>query len=445
MKSGDIHIEVNPRKAFRKYLTRKERFACIVAHRRAGKTYSCIQDLVMRAINNQRKGAAKPRYAYIAPTRDQAKDIAWPYLKSFTAGIKGTVINESELRITLPGGQTIRLYSGDNYERMRGVYFDGVIIDEPADINPKAWGTVIRPCLSDYKGWATFIGTPKGKNAFYKRHIQAREREDTFHMVLKATDSGILDNEELASIKLDVTEDEWSQEYECDFNIGRPGAIYADDLARSEKDGRVFSFPIDYSAPVYTVWDLGSPANTVVTYFQRVGLWHHVIDCDSRLTNEDGSWMKTGERVAHMMKKGYSYAGHLVPHDARTVQYDGMSMEARLRQAGLTNVKSIPRASNNAEEKRVQTMLDLFPSIRFNEENLNDEGGFLEALENYHRKQSRADGYITNKIEHDWCSHFCDSFGYYGEALKSGLVQAGQESPKPRLIRPKVSRHSPSR
>lgn len=401
----------------------------------------------MRALLNKRRGDAPPRYAYIAPTRDQAKDIAWPYLKSFTSKLPGVKVNEGELRITLPKKQTIRLYSGDNYERMRGIYFDGAVVDEPADIDPKAWGTVIRPCLSDYQGWANFIGTPKGKNAFYKRHIDAREREDYFHMVLRASESGILPADELYSIRRDITEDEYRQEYECDFNIGRPGAIYAKDFEQARNAGRVAPFPINYAAPVYSLWDLGSPANTVVTYWQRYGGWHYLIDCDHHLLNDDGSFMKTGQRVAHMMAKGYHFAGHLVPHDAKIVQYDALNMVTRLKEAGLTNVKAIPKAPHGAEEKRVQTMLDLFPSIKFNEENLNDEGGFLEAGENYHRKESRKDGWITNVIEHDWCSHFMDSFGYYGEALKHNLIQVGPENQGAgvKLRRSTVPRNSPSR
>lgn len=440
-------MEVNPRKAFRPFLERKERFSCLVAHRRSGKTYSSIQDLIIRALANKRQGNALPRYAYIAPTRDQAKDIAWGYLKSFTAKLPGVEKNESDLKITMPQGQTIRLYSGENYERMRGVYFDGAVIDEPADIDPKAWGTVIRPCLSDYQGWANFIGTPKGKNAFYKRHIDARERDDYFHMVLKASESGILPQDELASIRRDITSNEYAQEYDCDFNIGRPGSIYASDIEQSRKAGRILSFPVDHSVPVYSLWDLGSPANTVVTYWQRVGFTYRLIDCDHHLQKDDGSFMKTGERVAHMMSKGFSFAGHLVPHDAKIVQYDAMNMVSRLREAGLVNVRAIPKAPHGAEEKRVQTMLDLFPSLFFNEENLSDAGGLLEALENYHRRESKKDGWISNVIEHDWCSHFADSFGYFGEALKHNLIQAGPDSARPavKFKRSSIPRNSPSR
>jgi hypothetical protein len=147
-----------------------------------------------------------------------------------------------------------------------------------------------------------------------------------------------------------------------------------------------------------------------------------------------------------MMNKGYAYAGHCLPHDARSQGYDATSLLARLQEASLQNLRVIPRVQRNGEENRVQVMSDIFPSIWFNEENLNDEAGMLEALDNYHRKENKKDGFIQSIIEHDWCSHFADAFGYFGEALKAGLIEAGQDGPRPTL-RSKQTRpgYSPSR
>src|SRR5690606_12599387 len=109
-----------------------------------------------------------PRFAYIAPLYTQAKDVAWTYLKQFTFCSPGVATNESELRVDLPNGGRVRLYGAENYDRLRGVYFDGVIMDEYADMDPRVWPEVVRPALSDRKGHATFIGTPKGRNGFYE-------------------------------------------------------------------------------------------------------------------------------------------------------------------------------------------------------------------------------------------------------------------------------------
>ena len=411
-----VTIELKPRPAFREFVHSKHRWACIVAHRRAGKTFAVLQKLIKIAFEYKRSGPP-PRFAVISPTREQTKDICWAYLKEFVAAVPQVEINESELKITLPNKTTIRLYSGNNFERLRGLYLDGVIVDEPADVPPAAWSQVIRPCLSDYQGFAWFIGTPKGKDAFYKRHQQAQESPEWYSALIRASDSGILPPEELKSIRDDytVSEADYRQEYECDFSIGRPGAIYAPDINRAEDEGRIGPFPIDESALVHTTWDLGAPANSVCLYFQRVGLTYRIIDCDLGLE------LKTGERVAHMMAKGYNYGYHFLPHDGDNKHADNMSFADKLTEAGLVNVKTLPRGPHGAEEKRIRMMTDMFNQLWFHE-SLSGEGGLLEALSAYHRKEARLGGYIENKIAHDWSSHPADAFGYISEAIQNKML-----------------------
>jgi hypothetical protein len=133
----DITIPYTPRPQFRAYHARKERFAKIVAHRRFGKTVGCINDEIRAALSNTRSDPP-PRYAYVAPTFTQAKDIAWQYLKTYSAPVPRLRVSESELFVEYPNRARIRLYGADNYDRMRGLYFDGVTIDEPAQIRRKA-------------------------------------------------------------------------------------------------------------------------------------------------------------------------------------------------------------------------------------------------------------------------------------------------------------------
>jgi phage terminase large subunit len=96
-----IELGYAPRSAFIPFHTRKDRFSCIVAHRRAGKTVAAITDLIDAAL---RCTKPDPRFAYIAPYYAQAKDVVWAYLKRFTAAIPNASINESELRVDLPNG-----------------------------------------------------------------------------------------------------------------------------------------------------------------------------------------------------------------------------------------------------------------------------------------------------------------------------------------------------
>jgi phage terminase large subunit len=141
----------------------RKRWKICVAHRGAGKTVATINELIAASCECDKPD---PRHFYIAPYYRQAKDIAWPYLKRYTAPIPGVEVNESELRVDLPGGRRLQMFGADNYERLRGLHPDGVALDEYGDMDPRAWQEVIRPSLSVRDGWAIFIGTPKGLNHF---------------------------------------------------------------------------------------------------------------------------------------------------------------------------------------------------------------------------------------------------------------------------------------
>ena len=90
----------------------------------------------------------------------------------------GASINESELRVDLPNKGRVKLYGADNPDALRGIYLDGVVLDEPAQIDPTLWPEIIRPALADRQGWAVFVGTPKGRNAFYEVWRRAEKADD---------------------------------------------------------------------------------------------------------------------------------------------------------------------------------------------------------------------------------------------------------------------------
>ncbi len=84
---------------------------------------------------------------------------------------------------------------------------------------------------------------------------------------------------------------------------------------------------LDTSALVHTAWDLGSPLNTVVTYFEIVGAEIRAIDSDSDLD------LTPVQRVAHMLNKGYLIGSHFLPHDALATQKSGKPFLKRTRWA----------------------------------------------------------------------------------------------------------------
>lgn len=421
-----VKINIVPRKAFRAYLKRVARWACLVVHRRGGKTFCCIQDLIHRANTHKRPGPPL-RYAYIAPTRDQAKDIAWSYLVRYASKIPGIEINKSELTLGLEGKWSVRLYSGDNYERMRGLYFDGVVIDESGDIDPRAWDEVIRPCLTDYKGWATFIGTPKGKNSFFKTHQKAEKNEDGnwFSMVLRASESGIIDPEELADIKANTPGPVYLQEWECDFSVALQGAIYAAHVAQLRAKGRICTVPHDAGLPVWTFWDLGSPRNTAVWSVQFTRDEIRILHCDAAK-----NWT-TAQRVAEMEARGYAYAGHIIPHDGAAIQKGGITYQEELERANLRNVRTLPRT--NDPTARIHRIIALMPSMRIDKDGC-DIG--IEALEAYHTEYDKKRKMFSDQPYHDWSSHPCDALGYLAEALDCGMVKWGGEHRGPKVISP---------
>ena len=415
-----IELQLNPRAAFRPYLMRWQRFACLVCHRRAGKTFSCLQDILRCALTHDRKGPPL-RYGYIAPTRGQAKDIAWGYLQDFVRDLPNVKVNQADLVLQLHNGAQIRLYSGDSYDRMRGLYFDGVVIDEPADIPAEAWTEVIRPCLSDYLGWATFIGTPKGKNAFYHRWREALDNPDEWlALMLKASESGIIPSEELASLQR-ADELAFRQEYECDFTAPIPGAIYGRVIDEARNQGRICPMPIAGDCLVNTSWDLGSPRHTAVWYWQIVGREIRVIDYDS------GYEGTLTERVAMMRAKGYSYGTHYLPHDATQTERSGSNFAIELRAAGLTSLVCVPRTAS--VWIGINHVIELMPAIAFRSPAC-DSG--IDALAAY-RQQVEGAGALTKADPvHDWASHPADAFRTMAEAHRAGLFKfASAADPRP--------------
>lgn len=211
----------------------KYRFAVIVAHRRYGKTVGMINELSKSAIKNT---LISPQFAYVAPFRNQAKMIAWNYLKYYTSAIPGRKVNESDLFIELPSkhknavGARIYIIGADKPDALRGTYWDGVVLDEYAQIKPELWGEVIRPALADRKGFAYFIGTPKGQNQFYEIYQKAQSSEEWFTCLYRADESGVLDEAELKSMMKDMTKIEIRQELYCDFTASASEVVIPIDL-----------------------------------------------------------------------------------------------------------------------------------------------------------------------------------------------------------------------
>jgi phage terminase large subunit len=272
-----IVVDYLPRKQFVPFHARTQRFSCIVTHRRAGKTVACVQDLQREALRSQN---VRPRFAYLSPFLKQSKATAWDYLRDALSRVRetGATAHESELRVDYSNGGQVRLYGADNPDALRGIYLDGIVLDEYADMDPRVWSEVIRPALADRQGWAVFIGTPKGRNAFYEMWRRSRSEEGWFSMMLKASETGLIPEGELALARRDLSEEQYAQEFECSFDAAIVGSYYGKLMARAEADKRVAGVPYDPAALVWTAWDLGIRDATAIWFAQVIGREIRIID-----------------------------------------------------------------------------------------------------------------------------------------------------------------------
>ena len=184
MAEAPINLEYVPREQFVAFHKRKQRWACMICHRRAGKTTACLMDLLRAACKT-----VGGRFAYIAPLRNQAKTVAWDMLKGFARPVLKSGPNEAELRVDLLNGSRITLFGADNPDALRGQAFDGVVLDEYADMPPSLYSVIVRPALADRRGFAVIIGTVKGRNQLWAQYELAKLKFDWYTAYLKASET----------------------------------------------------------------------------------------------------------------------------------------------------------------------------------------------------------------------------------------------------------------
>lgn len=229
-----VSLAYSPRPWFQPYHRRTQRFAHITAHRRCGKTVAAVRDMEKRALVCDLPDA---KYAYIAPQLKQAKRNAWGYIKQGYYQLKpfGARIHESELHHTLPNGAKLQIFGANEPDALRGDYLDGVIIDEFATM-PKAdelWQDIILPMLSDRGGWATFIGSANGRNAFYNMRQYALAHQDEWFVdTLRVSETHAIPLKELQRLQEMMTDARYQREYECSFDVeGSKQLISAADIS----------------------------------------------------------------------------------------------------------------------------------------------------------------------------------------------------------------------
>jgi hypothetical protein len=354
-----------------------------------------------------------PRFAYISPYFAQSKDVAWGYLKQFTAPIPGVQTNESELRVDLPNGGRVRLYGADNYDRLRGIYLDGVVLDEFADMDPRAWSEVLRPALSDRQGWAAFIGTPKGRNAFWEVYERAKSSDDWFDLRLRASETGLIADDELAALRAEMSEDEYAREMETSFDAAVEGSYYARLLTEAENDKprRISRVPHDPGLEVHAAWDLGIGDSTAIWLAQFAGREIRLID----YIENNGEALDWYARM--LRERPYTYAPLILPHDAQARELGtGKSRTEMLEGLGF-KTRIAPRLG---VEDGIEAVRRMLPRTWIDEDKC---AVGLAAVRDYREKIDQKRRVSLGPL-HDWTSHAADALRY--------LMTAYEEPQTPR-------------
>ena len=210
-----------------------KRFKVASCGRRFGKSYLAAWVLIIKALQSPSKDVF-----YVAPTFQQAKDILWAILKDVGRDVIKSA-HENTATLTLINDRKIYLKGSDRPDTLRGVGLAYVVMDEYADMKPEVWEMILRPTLADVKGGALFIGTPAGKNHFYKLWIDAQideNQNDWEAFQFNSTDNTFLDPSEINDAKRSMSTQAFRQEFEATFESFSGGVFKEEWIKYSDDD-----------------------------------------------------------------------------------------------------------------------------------------------------------------------------------------------------------------
>jgi predicted phage terminase large subunit-like protein len=227
---SNLRVELHPKQA--EVFNDTHRFKVVAAGRRFGKSRLAAWTLIIEALKSKEKDVF-----YVAPTFQQAKDIMWSVLKELGHSVIKSV-HENTAVLTLVNDRKIYLKGSDRPDTMRGVGLAYVVVDEYADMKPQVFEQILRPALSDVKGGALFIGTPKGRNHFYELYQMAQRDEDedwvSFHYT--SFDNPLLDPKEIEAAKKSMSSFSFRQEYLASFEAAQSDLFKEDWIKYVDSD-----------------------------------------------------------------------------------------------------------------------------------------------------------------------------------------------------------------
>lgn len=387
----------------------------LVWHRRSGKDKTMLNFTICRMF--ERVGM----YWYVLPTYEQARLIIWEGMGS-GVGVEGMPFldhfpeelveyrNEQRLEIGLANGSIFRLIGSDHVDRIVGANPVGVVYSEYSLQSITAW-EYISPMLTENKGWAAFIYTPRGRNhafALWEKamsnktwFVSTKTIEDTYRDSEGEDGSHVVHEEDIAEERLrGMDENLIQQEYYCSFVGFREGSYYGQFMASAYKDNRIRDVPWNPRVPVFTVWDLGIADQMAIWWAQVEGREIFLIDYHQE--NAQG----LVHYISLIKNKPYVYSNHWAPSDINQREMTtGRTRIEIARDLGINFrvVPSIPLMDG------IEAARAIIPRCYF-DKNKCDPG--IRALINYHKDfNNKTLDYKFHPVHDKW-SHGSDAFRY---------------------------------
>lgn len=390
-----ITIPYKPREWAKPLHASDKRWNVVVVHRRGGKTTAAFNHLQRDALR-----IPGSRWAYIAPYYKQAKNIAWDLVKEYSRTIPGVEYNEVELTVKYPNRSKITLYGADRPDSLRGIGLWGVVFDEYSQQPSNIFSEIIRPALADHEGYAIWIGTPKGKNEFFRLYKMGQEVDTWMSMLLTVEDTDTLSKTEIADAKATMSPEEFEQEFMCSFETAVQGAYYSSQLGQAKKDGRIKPVAYDPEMKVHTVWDLGIADSTAIGFYQKIGSEVRMID----YLEDSGQGLPF--YIKELQNKPYIYGKHFAPHDIKVRELStGKSRWETAKKLGI-QFELIP---NLPIQDGIEAARMVFPRMWFDDGKCEQ---FLDYLAQYKKKWDAKRGVYLKNPEHDYTSHAADVHRY---------------------------------
>lgn len=397
--------------------------AILIWHRRAGKDDIALHRTAVSAF--ERVG----NYWHMLPEAAQARKAIWNAVNphtgrrriddAFPESLRDST-NNQEMFIRFKNGSTWQVVGSDNFNSLVGAAPVGIVFSEYALANPTSWG-ILRPILLENGGWALFITTPRGHNHAARMYEAAVNDPNWFAERLTAHDTTVFTAAQLVQERAEYLRENpedgealFEQEYEVSFEAAIRGAYYGKLMAAAQDEGRITAVPHVLGQPVWTAWDLGYGDNMVIWMVQQIAGSVRVIDLIS------GSGQGIPHYVKELNGRPYTFAEHLVPHDADNGELGtGERRIDVMRRLGMKNVRVLPRLG---VDDGVSAVRNLLPRCVFDKQKT--QLG-IDGLKQYRKSWDDVNKVFRNVPLHDWTSDFADAFRYLAVGLRD-------KAPKPK-------------